>query len=69
MSGSDDFTMFLWDPSQSSKPLQRMTGHLQLINQVQSCCDCHRLGFWVCRMLALSPRPSALQKGSGFQRG
>lgn len=34
MSGSDDFTMFLWDPSGSKKPLQRMTGHLQLINQV-----------------------------------
>jgi len=33
-SGSDDFTMFLWEPSKSSKPLQRMTGHLQLINQV-----------------------------------
>jgi len=26
--------MFLWEPSKSSKPLQRMTGHLQLINQV-----------------------------------
>lgn len=34
-SGSDDFTMFLWEPSVGSKPLQRMTGHLQLINQVQ----------------------------------
>lgn len=34
-SGSDDFTMFLWEPSTSSKPIARMTGHLQLINQVQ----------------------------------
>ena len=33
-SGSDDFTMFLWEPSSSAKPLTRMTGHLQLINQV-----------------------------------
>lgn len=33
-SGSDDFTMFLWEPSKGSKPLQRMTGHVQLINQV-----------------------------------
>jgi hypothetical protein len=33
-SGSDDFTMFLWEPSSSQKPLARMTGHLQLINQV-----------------------------------
>lgn len=35
-SGSDDFTMFLWEPSRSSKPLQRMTGHMQLINQVRA---------------------------------
>ena len=34
VSGSDDFTMFLWEPSVSKKPLQRLTGHMQLINQV-----------------------------------
>ena len=34
VSGSDDFTMFLWEPSASAKPLARMTGHMQLINQV-----------------------------------
>ena len=33
-SGSDDFTMFLWEPSTAQKPIARMTGHLQLINQV-----------------------------------
>jgi ribosome assembly protein 4 len=33
-SGSDDFTLFLWEPASSAKPLARMTGHLQLINQV-----------------------------------
>lgn len=33
-SGSDDFTLFLWEPSTSQKPVARMTGHLQLINQV-----------------------------------
>ena len=27
--------MFLWEPSTSQKPTARMTGHLQLINQVQ----------------------------------
>ncbi|KAK9840799.1 hypothetical protein WJX81_005490 [Elliptochloris bilobata] len=42
-SGSDDFTMFLWEPSTSDKPLARMTGHLQLINQVQFSPD----GRWV----------------------
>ena len=36
-SGSDDFTMFLWEASSSSKPLGRMTGHVQLINQVRLC--------------------------------
>ncbi|KAL3140994.1 hypothetical protein ABBQ32_005511 [Trebouxia sp. C0010 RCD-2024] len=43
VSGSDDFTMFLWQPSVSKKPLQRMTGHMQLINQVQFSPD----GRWI----------------------
>ena len=34
VSGSDDFTLFLWDPEESKKPLARMTGHQALINQV-----------------------------------
>ena len=34
VSGSDDFTMFLWAPAVGKEPLARMTGHLQLINQV-----------------------------------
>lgn len=39
VSGSDDFTMFLWEPSTSKKPLHRMTGHVQLINQASLCCS------------------------------
>ena len=35
VSGSDDFTMFLWDPSKSKHPMTRMTGHKNLVNQVQ----------------------------------
>lgn len=35
MSGSDDFTLFLWEPEKSSKPLARMTGHQQLVNDVK----------------------------------
>lgn len=34
ISGSDDYTMFLWDPVVAKKPVQRMPGHRQLINQV-----------------------------------
>jgi hypothetical protein len=34
VSGSDDFTMFLWTPSNSKAHVARMTGHVQLINQV-----------------------------------
>lgn len=34
VSGSDDFTMYLWDPATTKKPITRMTGHQQLINQV-----------------------------------
>ncbi|KAI7725242.1 hypothetical protein M8C21_014638 [Ambrosia artemisiifolia] len=34
VSGSDDFTMFLWEPSVSKHPKTRMTGHQQLVNHV-----------------------------------
>jgi ribosome assembly protein 4 len=37
ISGSDDFTLFLWEPSTQKQPKARMTGHMQLINQV----TCH----------------------------
>ena len=35
VSGSDDFTLFLWKPETDKKPLARMTGHQQLINDVR----------------------------------
>lgn len=35
VSGSDDFTMFLWNPAEEKKPLARMTGHQQLVNDVK----------------------------------
>uniref|UniRef100_A0A915P696 NLE domain-containing protein n=1 Tax=Meloidogyne floridensis TaxID=298350 RepID=A0A915P696_9BILA len=35
VSGSDDFTLFLWEPAIKKQPLARLTGHQQLINQVQ----------------------------------
>ncbi|KAJ1852831.1 ribosome assembly [Coemansia sp. RSA 1822] len=34
VSGSDDFTMHLWDLSVSSKPIARMTGHQKVVNHV-----------------------------------
>lgn len=34
VSGSDDFTMFLWNPAEDKKPLARMTGHSALVNEV-----------------------------------
>ena len=34
ISGSDDFTMFLWDPLNSKKSICRMTGHKQLVYHV-----------------------------------
>uniref|UniRef100_A0A8C0YTY2 Notchless protein homolog 1 n=2 Tax=Canis lupus familiaris TaxID=9615 RepID=A0A8C0YTY2_CANLF len=34
VSGSDDFTLFMWSPAEDKKPLARMTGHQALINQV-----------------------------------
>ncbi|CCH44817.1 putative WD repeat-containing protein [Wickerhamomyces ciferrii] len=32
---SDDFTMYLWEPLKSGKPICRMTGHQKLVNHVQ----------------------------------
>lgn len=40
VSGSDDFTMFLWQPEKHTKPLTRLTGHQQLINDVKFSPDC-----------------------------
>ncbi|ANB14345.1 Rsa4p [Sugiyamaella lignohabitans] len=34
VTASDDFTMYLWEPSRSTKPLLRMTGHQKLVNHV-----------------------------------
>lgn len=34
VTASDDFTMFLWNPLKSAKPLARMTGHQKLVNHV-----------------------------------
>jgi len=34
VSGSDDFTLYLWDPVNSKKPILRMTGHQQPVNFV-----------------------------------
>ncbi|KAH8204381.1 hypothetical protein TruAng_001432 [Truncatella angustata] len=34
VSASDDFTMFLWDPEESTKPIARLHGHQKQINHV-----------------------------------
>jgi ribosome assembly protein 4 len=34
VSGSDDFTMFFWEPEANKKPLARLTGHQKLVNHV-----------------------------------
>jgi len=35
VSGSDDFTLFLWKPGSEKTPVARMTGHQQLVNDVK----------------------------------
>ncbi len=30
VSGSDDFTLFMWNPSEGKKPIIRLTGHQQV---------------------------------------
>lgn len=34
VSGSDDFTLFLWKPQEDKTPMVRMTGHQQLVNHI-----------------------------------
>ena len=34
VTASDDFTMYLWEPSKSTKPIARLTGHRKLVNHV-----------------------------------
>ena len=34
VSASDDFTMFLWDPADSNKPIARLLGHQKEVNHV-----------------------------------
>jgi len=34
VSGSDDFTLYLWNPETSKKPLKRLTGHQQAVNHI-----------------------------------
>lgn len=34
VSGSDDHTLYLWEPLSTKKPICRLTGHSKLINQV-----------------------------------
>ena len=41
VSASDDFTMYLWDPSQGTKPVARMVGHQKQINHVTFSPDKH----------------------------
>ena len=35
VSGSDDFTLYMWTPGIDQKPLARLTGHMQLVNDVR----------------------------------
>eukprot|EP00607_Mallomonas_marina_P009294 CAMPEP_0182418556 /NCGR_PEP_ID=MMETSP1167-20130531/2958_1 /TAXON_ID=2988 /ORGANISM="Mallomonas Sp, Strain CCMP3275" /LENGTH=396 /DNA_ID=CAMNT_0024592817 /DNA_START=359 /DNA_END=1549 /DNA_ORIENTATION=- len=34
VSASDDFTLFMWQPTVGKSPVQRMTGHQQLVNHI-----------------------------------
>jgi ribosome assembly protein 4 len=43
VTGSDDFSLILWDPLASNKPIMRMTGHRQLVNHVSFSPDTYYL--------------------------
>ena len=40
VSASDDFTMYLWEPSRGTKPVARMLGHQKQVNHVTFSPDC-----------------------------
>ena len=50
VSGSDDFTLFLWEPASSKSPKARLLGHQALVNQVQFSPD----GQWIARVFPQS---------------
>jgi len=35
ISGSDDFTLLLWHPTQNKRPIKRLTGHQQAVNHLE----------------------------------
>jgi len=35
VSGSDDFTLFFWQPTSSKHPIKRLTGHQQAVNDIK----------------------------------
>lgn len=35
VSGSDDYTLFLWHPTSDKRPVKRLTGHQQCVNHIQ----------------------------------
>ena len=41
VSASDDCTMYLWEPSKSTKPLERLLGHQKQVNHVTFSADGH----------------------------
>jgi len=43
VSGSDDYTLFLWHPGVSKQPVARLTGHQQLVNCVRFSPDGSRI--------------------------
>ena len=42
VTGSDDFTMFMWNPESDKKSIARLTGHSQVVNDVQFSPDTDR---------------------------
>lgn len=49
VSGSDDFTLFLWDPEKDKKPLARLTGKIYFKNIIS-------------KITFIYSRPSAISK-------
>ena len=75
MSGSDDFTLFLWEPEDNKKPVARMTGILicLMFKIYLTCCIkkyinrykiLQHFHFLTCRFFALCKR---LSKGRGLK--
>lgn len=73
VTASDDFTMYLWDPSQGTKPVARLLGHQKQVNHVTYSPDGQLIAsasfdnhtkIWSARFVEQAPKRMSFSNGS-----